>query len=131
VLVREERGAFMKVKVIGVHPVEEAREPCHLIEFLVEGEGEFEVGSITQPNPSQPKANWQVAYDEYRLAPDGSSGEPLGLGPVDLRGQVRLAFYFHYLSLNEPLSTPAGPVALPPVTPMPHRLGFMKYDPPC
>jgi hypothetical protein len=121
----------MKVKVIGVHPVQEAPEPCHLIELLVEGEGEFEVGSITQPDPTRPSSDWQVAYDEYRLAPDGASGEPLGLAPVDLRGEVRLAFYFHYLSPGEPLQTPAGPAALPPVTPMPHRLGFMTYESPC
>jgi hypothetical protein len=121
----------MKVKIIGVHPVQEAAEPCHLIELLVEGEGKFKVGSITQPNPTRPRSDWQVAYDEYRLVPDGSSGEPFGFAPVELRGPVRLAFYFHYLSPNEPLQTPAGPVALPPVTPMPLRLGFMKYDPPC
>jgi hypothetical protein len=113
----------MKVMVIGVHPVAEAPEPCHLIELVVEGEGAFAVESIIQPDPTMPAANWQVPYDEYRLAPDGYSGEPLNFAPVDLHGQVRLAFYFHYLSPTEPLWTPAGAVALPPVTPMPRRLG--------
>ncbi|WP_309893710.1 hypothetical protein [Archangium sp.] len=122
----------MKVEVIGVYPVDEAHETCHLIELLVEGEGEFEVGSINQPDPSRPTLDWQVPYDEYRLAPEGDSGEPLDLRhAVDLHGQIRLAFYFHYLSPAEPLWTPAGPVALPPVTPMPGRLRFMKYEPPC
>jgi hypothetical protein len=121
----------MKVEVIGVYPVDEAHEPCHLIELVVEGEGAFEVGSITQPNPTRPSSDWQVAYDEYQLAPDGSSGEPLGMAPVELHGPVRLAFYLHYLSPTELLQTPAGLVALPPVTPMPRRLGFMKYESPC
>jgi hypothetical protein len=121
----------MKVTVIGVYPVAGAPEPCHLIELEVEGVGEFAVGSITQPAPTQPEANWQVPYDEYCLAPDGHSGEPLGFAPMDLRGHVRLAFYFHYLSPSEPLRTPVGLVTLPPVTPMPDRLKFMKYDPPC
>lgn len=121
----------MKVMVIGVHRVDEAPEPCHLIELLVEGEGEFAAGSITQPNPTIPEANWQVPYDEYRLAPDGRSGEPLGFAPVDVHGHIRLALFFHYLSPTEPLRTPAGPVALPPVTPMPRRLRFMEYEPPC
>jgi hypothetical protein len=121
----------MKVEVIGVYPVDEAHEPCHLIELLVEGEGAFEVGAITQPHPTRPKSDWQVAYDEYRLTPEGDSGEPLDLHPLRLHGQVRVAFYFHYLSPTEPLWTPAGLVVLPPVTPRPQRLGFMKYDAPC
>jgi hypothetical protein len=50
---------------------------------------------------------------------------------VDVHGHIRLALFLHYLSPTEPLRTPAGPVALPPVTPMPRRLRFMKYEPPC
>lgn len=120
----------MKITIIGVHPVGKAPEPCHLIELVVEGTGELVVGSITQPQPELSRENWQAPYDEYRLAPDGRSGEPLGFAPVDVHGQLRMAFFFHFLSLTGPLWTPVGPVALPRVTPRPRRLRFMMYEPP-
>jgi hypothetical protein len=120
----------VKVDVIGLHPVEEAEESCHLVEIQVTGDGVFEAGSITQPDDSLPEANWQVPYDEYQLSPDGTSGSALDLARVDVPGTLRLAFFFHHLNTEAPLQTPAGPVRLPMPSPRPARLRFITYEAP-
>jgi hypothetical protein len=40
---------------------------------------------------------------------------------------ARVAFFFHFLRLDRPLLTPAGPILLPPPTPRPDRLRFLTY----
>jgi hypothetical protein len=86
-----------------------------LIEVEIDGQNErFDWGSVTQGDPGQPRANWQVAYDETPLNDEGS----------------RWAFFFHQLSISRPLLTPAGPLDLPAPTPMPDRLKHVKYEEP-
>jgi len=122
----------MEVIVIGVHPVDEAEEPCHLIEVAVSGRGRFEPGLVTQENPSLAEENWQVPWEEHLLTADGARGAPLDAGTtVDVDGEVRVAFFFHYLDPAAPLRTPAGPARLPLASPRPNRLAFMSYEPPC
>jgi hypothetical protein len=90
-----------------------AEEPVHLVEVEIDSNADcFDFGAITQEMPSQPQSNWQVAYDEREV------------------GQNRSAFFFHYLDIAKPLVTPAGPLALPPETPVPEHLRSIEYEPP-
>lgn len=102
------------IKIMGVHPVV-APQPCHLIELEIgEQSAPFDWGAVTQDDPAQPRANWQVAYDEAPLNDEGT----------------RWAFFMHYLDFSRPLLTPAGSLELPAPTPLPDRLKHVKYDEP-
>lgn len=122
----------MKIKVIGIYPVEEAPEPCHLVEIVIEDfQGNLDMGEFTQEVPGQPRDNWQVPWDEYVLSSDGTAGEPAPFpGPLKIDGSQRLAFFFHYLDASRPLLTPTGSVPLPEATRRPERLHFVKYEVP-
>jgi len=122
----------MKIAVVGVYPVDEAREPCHLIELLIEGACDgLRMAEFTQEVPGQPRDNRQVPWDEYVLSADGTSGELVSFpGPLNVVESARVAFFFHYLDLSEALQTPAGPTVLPEPTRCPSRLAFIKYEPP-
>jgi len=105
-----------RVEVLGVHPVA-AAEPVHLIEMVIEGNAvELDFGQVTQEDVTQPRENWQVAYEEQVLDEANDS--------------VRFACFFHYLSFEKPLLTPLGIVQLPQPTPMPTHLQHIHYDPP-
>jgi len=115
-----------RVEVLGVHPVE-ADEPCHLIELIVrESTSQFEIGAITQEVPGEPQDNWQVPWDEVVLDADGEST----VADHSWYGNLRIAFFFHYLDQGRPLITPFGNVSLPDETPRPARLAFLDYEPP-
>ena len=124
-----------RVEIIGVHPIQ-AAEPCHLVELWVRGsEAEFNVGKFTQVEPGQPQANWQVPYGEKILNISGTgiladAWEIRGRELDPWMGDVRIAFFFHYLKPHKPLITPFGNAALPVPSGLPERLGFMVYDPP-
>ena len=116
----------MRIRLIGVHPVA-AEELCHLIELTVlDGEPVEAIESITQEIAGQPRADWQVPYDEAYLTADGERVEQDRSEPT-----ARVAFFFHYLDPNLPLLTAAGPLSLPRPSPRPARLDFMQYEPPC
>jgi hypothetical protein len=54
-------------KIIGIYPIE-GNAPVHLIELLVEGDGDaFDIGEVTQEVAGQQKSNWQAPYDEASL----------------------------------------------------------------
>ena len=123
------------VEVVGVYPVG-APEPCHLVEVIVRrSERSFDIGAFTQPAPGQPPSGWQVGYAEKLL--DGAGETVLGdpwVGEVEddaWTGDVRLAFFFHYLDPSAPLRTPFGDVALPAPTERPDRLNALHYEEPC
>ena len=121
----------LSVRVLGVHRVKDAAEPCHLVEIEVNGEGEFDVGAITQSLAGVPEAEWQVPYDEHELGGDIGPATPIDVpGPIQVVGSIRIAFFFHYLALDEALRTPAGQVALPAVTARPAHLRFLTYEAP-
>ena len=121
-------------EVLGVYTVE-ADEPVYLLEIMVHGSiGKFNITEFTQEIPSEPQSNWQVPYDEKILNHDGdeivanaflSKGEP-----EDWIGDVRLAFFFHYLDFRNVLASPFGDLSLPAVSAKPNRLDFLVYDPP-
>ena len=121
------------VQVVGVYPVD-APEPCHLVELRVSGsEGRFDVSQFTQED-DRPRIDWQVAYAEKLLDASGDSIEwALWNGPGDevpWSGDLRLAFFFHYLDFARPLRTPFGPVDLPAPSPLPDRLAHVEYEEP-
>ena len=120
------------VEIIGVYPVPEAEQPCHLIEVAVtDFFGELDIGAFTQPLASQDKTYWQVPFGEVVLEPGGSSGfEPTFPGPVQVNGNLRLAFFYYYLQPSQLLSQ-FGPLLLPPESSRPSRLSFIAYEPPC
>jgi hypothetical protein len=122
----------MRIEIIGVYPVKEAREPCCLIEALISDfRGDLDMAEFTQEVPGQPRENWQVPWDEYLLDEEGVSGESAPFpGPLNISGSQRVAFFFHYLDFSRPLITPIGEVRLPKATKRPDRLNFIHYEPP-
>lgn len=123
-----------KVEIVGEYPID-APEPCHLIEIIVRGsKAPFDIGGFTQPVPGQPESNWQVPWDECVLDSTGETivadYEGIDENPALLVGDVRMAFFFHYLNLSVGLITPFGTVSLPAASPLPSRLKIMKYEEP-
>ncbi len=122
------------LEVLGVYPVPEAPEPCHLVEVSVRDSPGFDPSLFRQEDPDQPESNWQVAYDERALnaAGDAAVTESFELDARSelLRGDVRLVFFVHYLDTSRPLLTPFGPVALPDPVERPLRLVSIEYEEP-
>ena len=92
----------------------DAPEPCHLIEVEVRDADTFDWGRVTQALPGQPRANWQVPWDER---------------PLDYENH-RWAFFFHYLAPSRPLLTPEGEAPLPEPSPIPDDLNGVRYEAP-
>jgi len=119
----------MEMEIIGVYPVD-APEPCHLIECWVrDASGDFDIGAITQELADEPKDNWQTPWDEYILNDDGTAGE-LASSANAMNGDVRIAFFFHYLDSNGAIVTSDAAIPLPSPTHRPERLLFMEYESP-
>jgi hypothetical protein len=122
------------VEVVGVYAVPEAPEPCHLVEVVVRDSPGFDPAEFVQPDPDQPKENWQTAYDERALNENGdrtlTEAFELSGRPELLEGDVRLTFFMHYLDLARPLLTPFGPVDLAAPTMRPERLRVIEYEEP-
>jgi hypothetical protein len=102
----------MALTILGVHPVAGHRQ-LFLLEAELDPAAPFSWDEVTQETAGQPRENWQVPYDEQ---------------PLD--GDRKWAFFFHFLDLEQPLLTPAGPVPLPAPTPLPDRLRAIEYEPP-
>lgn len=102
------------LRVLGVHPVE-AAEPVHLVEIQLSIDvASFDWGTLTQQLPDKEQSYWQVPYDE-RPVPGASD---------------RWCFFFHYLDVSRPLASDHGPLALPPESPVPDYLRFVRYEEP-
>jgi hypothetical protein len=100
--------------VVGVYEVPAAHKPCYLIEMVIPSDAD--VGAITQRDPALPESDWQVPWDERVIE--------------EREGDVRVAFFFHYLNPSEPLKTPWGDIELPQASPRPDRLAGVEYEPP-
>jgi hypothetical protein len=121
------------VEIIGVYPVD-GPEPCHLIEALIRDcDGAVDLGGFTQEVPGQRQENWQVPYLECLLDADGTAiladDYAMMTNPAFWRGDVRVAFFFHYLDAARPLRTPFGGVQLPAPSRRPPRLRMVEYEP--
>jgi hypothetical protein len=96
-------------------------ERVALIEVRVTNpDANFHVTDFTQPDPTQTKERWSVAWDEVFLSDDGSTYLSHKL-PKDATS-LRIAFYIHYWDDQNGLRGSYGPLALPPSAPMPVRL---------
>ncbi|WP_140637458.1 hypothetical protein [Methylibium rhizosphaerae] len=95
-----------------------------LIEVLVSNpDSSFSIGSFVQPNPVLPSGQWQVAWCEKFLTPDGAAllGD-FAFNKVPTEKRYRVAFYIHDWKQERGLNGPYGPLPLPPIEPMPSRL---------
>jgi hypothetical protein len=124
----------MKLQVLGVHPVPDAPDPCHLVDLSIEtrldreGRDLFDATTITQAGEGHPGTDWQTAHDIHLVDRVGGSGRLLEPGELaELRVPLRIAFFFHFLRLDRPLLTASGPVWLPRATPRPDYLRFVVY----
>jgi hypothetical protein len=102
------------MRVVGVHPIN-ANEPVHLIEVqIAPDEADLDWASVIQPGDNPDRSYWQAAYDERQVpsSPD------------------HWCFFIHYLDPSRPLDTNLGPVVLPPVSPLPAHLRFVRYEEP-
>jgi hypothetical protein len=121
-------------EIVGVYAVK-AKEPCHLVELRVAGAVKgFDLGDFTQPVAGKGRSFWQVPWREVILSQDGAkvvadSTELWGHSDL-LRGDVRLAFFFHYLDVHRQLESPFGDISLPEPSPKPKRLKMLKYEAP-
>jgi len=118
-----------QLQVVGVHPVEGAPDPCHLIELRVAGGlPPLDLQGVTQPAIGLPSSGWQTPSNAHLLDAEGQSGSPLDDEDTRaVQSPARVAFFFHFLQLDRPLLTPIGPLQLPAPTPRPARLEFMRY----
>ena len=122
------------IDVIGVYDVE-ANAPVHLIEILVKNSNSiFDLAEITQEIPDQPRRNWQAPWDEKIL---DHAGKKIIADYFTARekpelwiGNIRMAFFFHYLDFSRPLMTPFGPITLSNEGSKPNRLSEIEYESP-
>ena len=120
------------IEVIGVYPISRTSEPVFLIElFIRDFKGKIDFGEFGQNVSSLGAARDQVAYKEYLLNDDGTSGAEPRLEPWRVEGNARVAFFLHYLDVTKPINTPLGTVLLPTPKRRPPRLKFIKYMRPC
>jgi len=92
--------------------------------------GELDWGQITQSVASIPYANFQVPWLPHSLSLEGTSFEELdAIENQAINGDLRLAFFFHFLNISMPLETPFGLLSLPPETPLPLRLRDIQFRP--
>jgi len=122
----------MKIKVVGVYPVE-APEPCHLLELVFDSvDDAIDFMEFTQQVRHRPRDSWQVPWDERFL--DVTGEREIDPDAPDVQPAVdrfRVVFFFHYLDHGRPLLSPAGPLSLPEPTVRPQRLAFVHYESPC
>ncbi len=126
--------AKTSLEIIGVYPFP-AEEPVHLVEARIHNAaGVFDLGEVSQDSTGTDRANWQVPYMECILNEDGTeviADHTQASLKGDLwKGDVRLAFFFHYLDINQKLKTPFGDVRLPRPSALPARLRKVEYEPP-
>jgi hypothetical protein len=104
------------VSIVGVYPIG-ADEPVHLVEIRLRGsDSDFDFSDVEQEDVTQPRENWQVAYDEQLI--DESNDEKV------------YVFFFHNLDFKKPLRTSLGELKLPLPSKLPPRLKTISYDPP-
>lgn len=124
----------MKLKYGGVMLTNDEREQIEqqvhdelasvvLFEVVVENPDHgFDVGDFRQLDSDQ------VAYDEAFLSSDGETVVSRLTAPES--DFLRIAFYLHYVNLDEPLATSYGELLVPRLEPMPDRLcSMVPYEP--
>lgn len=94
-----------------------------IIEVLVtDPDAAFNMSEFVQPDSLRPENNWQVAWNETFLTPDGET--VIGEYPCNLPDmlQYRVVFAIHYWNPDLPLRSSYGELALPAMEALPERL---------
>lgn len=132
-----------QLRILHSHPMSrreraQAEQACReqlsssvLVEAMVRNRDDtFDAGEFTQPQRSNPEANWQVAWAEAYLTPDGESLLVDRWSDPPATGDLRVAFYLHFWQPNEVLRTSYGDVPCAPAEDMPERLArLVPYVP--
>jgi hypothetical protein len=102
-------------------------EDLVLIEALVEhADARFKMSELGQPyGRGDFLDNFQCAYDEVLLAPDGKTVIEKDMNCVKGSGLLRFAFYLHFYDANRPLQWSYGQIQCPPIEPVPRRLELL------
>lgn len=94
-----------------------------LIEAVVVNRDQrFDASDFTQAQIGLPRDRWQAAWAEVYLSPDGTALAVDRWSPAPERGDLRIAFFFHYWNETVPLQTSYGEIVCPAPQPMPSRL---------
>ncbi|WP_143099482.1 hypothetical protein [Bradyrhizobium sp. cf659] len=90
----------------------------------------FSISDFVQADPSRPKEQWQVAWDETFLTTDGGTVIHIDRGHrLPEAKQYRVVFVIHFWKPGLPLSSSYGELQPPPVQPLPERLWRLApYD---
>jgi hypothetical protein len=85
-------------------------------------DSQFDVSHFTQPINNVPKDNWQTAWAEAYLCPDGESLIVERWSSAPKSGDLRIAFFLHFWNPSKPLRTSYGDLVCPAIKDMPERL---------
>jgi hypothetical protein len=98
-------------------------ESIVLVEARIQNRDErFDIGDFTQRVDGLARDNWQAAYAEAFLTPDGEALAAERWTPDIPPGDLRIAFFLHFWDSTTPLTTTYGDTRCPAVTVMPERL---------
>jgi hypothetical protein len=98
-------------------------ESIVLVEALIRDRDQrFDVGDFTQRVGGATRQDWQVAYAEAFLAPDGESLAARRWSSQVPPGDLRVAFFLHYWDSARRLASSYGDVDCPAAAAMPERL---------
>ncbi|MFD2169758.1 hypothetical protein [Tumebacillus lipolyticus] len=121
-----------QIELVGVYEVETTVDVV-LVEVIADARfSDIQMEQFTQKDETQPRMNWQTAYDEQVL--DRTGHEVIGdffTKPSEDSSPSRIVFFFHELDWNKLLITPFGALTLPESpSEMPARLrGIIVYHP--
>lgn len=90
----------------------------------------FDVGDFTLPLESVPQEDWQTAWAEAYLTPNGEALAVERWSDPPASGDLRVAFFLHSWPPDRVLRSSYGDVACPEPQEMPERLArLVPYEP--
>lgn len=127
-----ENSAKDKVEVIGVYKVD-TEESVYLIELMIDDKpSNIDVSKIMLIDEELDENDWQVAFDEYYLNPEGTEviGDYCDL-PEDDTDKTRICFFMYLFDFDKPITTQYGIINLPKSKKMPRRLSeIIEFEDP-
>ncbi len=105
--------------------------PLVLVELeLSQLDDRFRVDDFTQEMPATPRRDWQAAYAEAILSPDGTRVLARKAGCTHELHNGRIAFYFHYYDPSKPMYWSYGSFVPESVETVPRRIwSLLPYSP--
>ena len=91
---------------------------------------EFDVSSFTQQDDSNPREDWQVAYNEHFLNEDGTKVVgTFGCNNMLSVVKTRVVFFMYFVDTAKPLISRYGELLLSTHVPLPERLAkIIDFD---